>query len=218
MRLSYSFCSGFTAIILFFTPASSVAQLFFRSEALSASVIDAETAEPISDAVVIAYWKLEKPRFFHGHDYKILERIETKTDRNGKFSLEAWGPKFVIPSWRMSGDSPYVYILKSGYKLEIISNYSTAFGGFACPGSQFAETTRGIPTHVNSLIVASWNACRIKLERPTEMPDEYAMRLSLIRSTLCDREEGTQCGKDLVEYFEAEKQRFFSSGAKRIYW
>ena len=220
MRLPHILSSALAAIILAFTSAPSMAQLFFRSAALSASVIDAETGEPVSGAVVIAYWKLEKPRFFHGHDYKILERIETITDRNGRFSMGEWGPKFAVPLWQMGGSSPYVFILKSGFKFEVVRNYTSAMGGFTCPGSQIAETTRGIPTHTNSRIVASWNGCQITLHRPTEPLEEYAITLSVLRENLCDpeREEGAQCGNALIEYFAAEKRRLLSLGAKRVSW
>ncbi|NDP48954.1 MAG: hypothetical protein GZ085_11335 [Sulfuriferula multivorans] len=218
MRLPYIFISGLAAFALLVPSGTSFAQIFFKSSALSASVIDADTSEPVSGAVVVALWNLEKPRFLHGHDYEVLKKIETLTDQSGRFSLEAWGPKFVWPSWRMDGGSPYVYILKSGYQFEIIGNYSDDFARLGCPGSQFAKMTRGIPTHTNSLVVVSGNTCQIILKRPTEAPEEYASRLSMIRRDLCDSRDEAQCGNALIEYFAAEKQRLLKLGAKRADW
>ena len=131
--------------------------------------------------------------------------------------MAAWGPSFVWPSWDMSGSSPYVIILKSGYKFEIASNYSNAFGGFTCPDSQFAEMTRGIPEHMNSLIVTSWNSCQIKLQRQTESPKNYASRLSSLRYTICG-EGREQCGNAVKEYFTAERLRLIGLGVKPFYF
>ena len=175
----------------------STARFYYKSDTLSASVIDAKTGEPVSGAVVVAFWKLQKGRFFHGHDYWVLQRIETVTDQRGRFSLEPWGPRFVRPAWRMSRDSPYVYVLKTGYKFEIASN-----------------------NYTNSLVDVQWNSRQIKLQEPAESPDNYAISLSSIRSSLCDpyRNEGAECGSALVEYFAAEKRRLFAVGVKHAYW
>lgn len=191
-----------------------MAQLFHSSEKLSATVTELGTGKSVKGAVVVVYWQLKKGKL-HGHDYEVLHKVETTTDDHGGFYIEAWGPKYVGLSWSMGGDSPYVYILKSGYKFEIIANYTNAFGGFLCAGSKRAEVSR--VTHVRSRIVASWNGCPIPLTQPTERPDIYAMRLSSIRSDLCDNGVTTKCSEPIQRYFNEERRRLLELGAKHYY-
>ena len=221
MRTEQVFIKALTTLLFWLPACEALAQGFFSSPDLSAKVTDIKTGEPITDAVVVTFWKMQKlttPAF--GHHHEILQRIDTVTDGRGTFRLKAWGPKAADRSWRMGIDSPYAYVLKSGYKFEIISNYSDGFGGFACPGSLLAEITIGpdVPTHKHSVIVASWNACEIKLKRPLEDPEQYADRLSWIRRDLCESKEGSQCSEALSKYFSSEKQRLSALGAKRVLW
>ena len=81
MRLPYTF--GFAAFVLLLFSGCSNTHIFFKSDPLSASVIDAETGQSVSGAAIVAIWELEKPRFFHGHDNKILRKDETETDQSG---------------------------------------------------------------------------------------------------------------------------------------
>src|SRR5262245_40439 len=130
-------------VVLGLAPRSSTAQLFFASDELSATVTESGSGKPIAGAVVIVYWRLERGKL-HGHDDEVLHKAETVADSQGVFHIEAWGPKYGGLLWSMGGDSPHAYFLKSGYKLEMVRNYTNAFGGFQCPNSKYAEVSRGI--------------------------------------------------------------------------
>jgi hypothetical protein len=208
-------CLALVVLSWLLVPSPSVAQLFFRSDPLSATVVESGSLRPIAGAVVVVYWQLIKPKVFHGDDYEVLHRAETVTDRDGKFQIAAWGPKYGGLFWSMEGNSPYAYVLKSGYKFEIVSNFGNAFGGFSCPGSKFAEISGW--THSRSTIVASWNGCPIPLTKPTESPDNYASRLHSMLSDLCGRRTETECSEPVQRYFNEERSRLLKLGAKH-YW
>lgn len=203
-------------IVLLFVPCSSMAQFFHSSDKLSATVTGRGSDKPLRGAVVVVVWKLAKG-MLHGNDYQVLHKVETVTDEHGAFHIEPWGPKYVGLFWNMGGSSPYAYILKSGYKIGYVSNYSNAFGGFRCPNSKFAEVSRGIPTHTDSTIVASWNGCKITLMQSTQSPDKDAMWLSSTRMNLCSEGHAIQCSQPLRRYFDEERRRLLELGAKNYY-
>lgn len=192
MRLHPALGAGLSAIVLAYGWGC-----YYKSDGVSASVVDAETGVPVRDASVVAIWMLEKPAF-HGHDYRALQRVETVTDSNGRFSIEPWSRWVIWPFWEEGHTSPYVYVLRAGYKFEIAQNSGM--------NSSFAYVR--------------WSSSQIKLRAPDESPENYAIRLSTIRSALCDpyRDEGAKCSNALIEYFEAEKRRLITVGAKRAYW
>ena len=212
MRLRAQLAAVFVALGL--APSPVTAQLFLSSDELSATVTEWGAGEPIPDVAVIVYWKLQRGKI-HGTDYEVLHRAETTTDSKGVFRIEAWGPKYGGLFWRMSGDSPYAFLLKVGYKFEVVSNFSWAFGGFRCASSKIAEMSSGIPTHSRSKIVASWNGCPIRLSRPTETPDQYAERLAWVRRELCGDGKAMECSEPLKRYFDQERRRLLALGAKR---
>jgi len=210
-------CLATALLMLLLAPCPSLAQVFFSGEKLSATVTESGSGKPIEGAVVVVYWQLEQGKL-HGHDYQVLHKAETVTDGQGNFYIEAWGPKYGGLFWSMGGASPYAYVLKGGYKFEVVSNYSVAVGGFRCPGSKLAEVSRGIPTHTRSTIVASWNGCQIPLTQPTESPDNYAIRLASIKRELCDDGTAVQCDEPLQRYFDEERRRLLKVGAKHDYF
>lgn len=189
----------------------------FRSAGLSAVIVDAETGKPVPDATVVAAWSLDQPGPGHGRAQRVIQRIEARTDRDGAFLLPAWGPRFSLPIWRMAGSSPSLHVLKSGYPVGTLYNYSSAFGGFKCDGSRLAQVSSGIPTHVSADIVASWSGCRIPLQRATEPPDLAANRLGLMRSALCGA-AADACGQAVRDFFDAERDRLRTLGATTFAW
>ncbi|MEO7710502.1 MAG: Ig-like domain-containing protein [Caldimonas sp.] len=189
----------------------------FRSAALSATVLDAETGNPLPDVTVIASWSLGQQGLGHGRIHNAIQRIEGRTDQDGVFSLPAWGPRFSASWWRMDGTSPSLFLLKPGYRVDEVNNYSSAFGGFKCDASDIAQMSSGIPTHVSAAIVASWSGCRIPLQRPTESADKVAERLAIVRRWVCEPDPGP-CERAVGEFFDAERQRLRSLGVKEFHW
>lgn len=193
--------------------APSQAQFFFSSDELTATVVDG-SGKPVADALVVVTWKLEKGRF-HGYDYKMLHEAEVVTDTQGVFRVPAWGSKYGGLFWSLGGSSPHAYVLKSGYKIEVVSNYTSSFGGFLCPGSKTAEISyAGNPTHSSSKVVASWSGCPIRISPPDTAPDDYAMHLSVMRMQMCGAGSTSACSEAVRHFFDEERRRLVSLGAK----
>ena len=75
-------------------------------------VIDAETREPIEDAVVMGYWEMDYfPILFLGGPSYFYDAREAVTDQNGNFTLPGLGP------WLYMGNltGPYMHVYKKGY-------------------------------------------------------------------------------------------------------
>lgn len=188
--------------------------VFWSSDEISGYIVDAETGRQIEAAIVVAKWKLDRPRLFHGTDDKELMVEETMTDSSGRFVLLGWGPRYGGITWNMSGGSPYGYILKEGYLPEVIANYSRAFGGYPPPpDGKFAEITKGIPHHAKSPIVASWNGAYIKLKSVTDLKN-YAWRLSLLGNEfyLCCQGIDWKKMPHAVAFIDHERKRLRSLG------
>jgi len=207
------------ALALGLLSAPARAQFFFSSDELSATVVDAD-GKPVAGVLVVVTWKLEKGKL-HGYDYKMLHEAEVVTDAQGVFRVPAWGSKYAGLFWSLGGSSPQAYLLKSGYKVEVLSNYTSSFGGFLCPGSKTAEMSYvGNPTHSSSRVVASWNRCPVRLSPPDAPPDEYAMRLSMTRMVMCGAGSTSACSEPVRHFFDEERRRLISLGAKsyRLPW
>lgn len=82
----------------------------YSAEAISATVIDAETRQPLEGVIVVAHWQL----FYSTVGGRVpggqLEVLETVTDQDGKFSFPAWGPKKVPKYQPQEGDSWLAHI------------------------------------------------------------------------------------------------------------
>lgn len=200
-------------------PLPAQAQLFFSSDELSATVVD-ENARPVAGALVVVKWQLEKGRL-HGYDHKMLHEAEVVTDTQGVFRVAAWGSKYAGLFWSLGGSSPYAYVLKNGYKVEVLRNYTGSFGGFLCPGSKTAEMSyTGNPSHKNSKVVASWNGCPIRISPADGPTDAYVMQVSMTRSLMCGAGSTSQCSEAVRRFFDEERRRLVSLGAKshQLYW
>ena len=201
------------ALALGFVSAPSQAQFFFSSDELSATVVDG-SGKPVPGALVVVTWKLEQGKL-HGYNYKTLHEAEVVTDTQGVFRVPAWGSKYAGLFWNLGGSSPQAHVLKSGYTVEVVRNYTSSFGGFLCPGSKTAEMSyTGNPTHSSSRVVASWNGCPIRLSAPEGRPDDYAMRLSATQMIMCGAGSTWACSEGVKRFFGEERQRLLSLGAK----
>ncbi len=66
---------------------------FYWAESIHGRVVDADTGEPIEEAVVVADWKLYGGGMGHGGHRNSLLVEETLSDTNGEFRFGKWGPK-----------------------------------------------------------------------------------------------------------------------------
>ena len=90
----------------------------YSSREFSGFVKDRNTGAPIPGAVVVAMWKVSRPKFLHGTASRILHVTEAVTDQHGKYTLPAWGPKSRPAFWKLDVYDTSALIFKPGYKLE----------------------------------------------------------------------------------------------------
>lgn len=95
----------------------------YSAEPITATVVDAETWEPLEGVNVVAEWQLHDPNW---HGAGSLEVVEAVTDKNGEFYIPGWGPK-AVPSHlpygtRLGNDDPGLSFFKSGYRIRGLSN------------------------------------------------------------------------------------------------
>lgn len=112
----------------------------YSAESIRAWVVDAETKQPLEGVVVVAHWQL----FYStvggrvpGGQLMVLESI---TDRDGKYTFPAWGPKkvpqykpqkgdiwiahipFFVPDSYLDNRDPQLLLFKSGYEYQRLAN------------------------------------------------------------------------------------------------
>ena len=153
-------------VIVGIGPAVSTgAPLLYSGKEIRASVVDAETGQPVDGAVVVAVWQLtpvsgEGPRLHVG---------EVVTDRGGAFFMPGWGPIARPPLTEAQSDFPYLIVFKHGYVPVKLRN---------APKSDFARIRSLPPTPAKKAIYATgyegtpadsvqesvWNGMAIRIE------------------------------------------------------
>jgi hypothetical protein len=95
----------------------------YSAKPITATVVDAETGEPLEGVNVVAHWVMNDPAWRRAGDLELMEAV---TNKEGKFHIPGWGPKG-IPSdlprgTRLGNDDPGLILFKSGYKVDGLSN------------------------------------------------------------------------------------------------
>ena len=113
--------SALSSMVVIFLLAV-VPQVPARDKTFSGRVIDAETKEPIEGAVVVAYWKSERPSIL-GEDTRLEDVKETLTDKNGNWSIAGKKGRssppvpffiFIIATVRYTREPQFI-VFKPGY-------------------------------------------------------------------------------------------------------
>ena len=107
----------------------------YSAKPITATVVDAETGQPLEGVNVITRWMLEEKRT--GTGVGDLDLMEAVTDKNGKFLFHAWERKApptrttpvsdtltVRYETRLSSGSPEMIFFKGGYKPARMGNYN----------------------------------------------------------------------------------------------
>src|SRR5258706_11496207 len=128
--------------------ACAAVPLTYSADSLEARVVDAETKQPISGAVVVATWVLVGGE--HPGRTEALVVKEAITDADGKFQFPAWGPVLRPESGVLDVLDPEMVIVKAGYLLGVANNY-----GDGSPGKRLNLQVR------NSI----WNKKDIEVKR-----------------------------------------------------
>lgn len=175
-------------------PACSGSPQYYSAEAIEARVVDAETKQPLEGVVVVAHWQL----FYStvggrvpGDQLMVLEAV---TDKDGKFTFPAWGPKkvpkykpqkgdvwiahipFLVPDSYLDERDPQLLLFKPGYEYRGIQN-------------SLRSTTDPSP-----LRRSEWNGKTIEMKRFVDRPlsigphkyetSAYADHLSFLSTSL----------------------------------
>lgn len=85
---------------------------------IKGTVIDAETKKPIEGVVVVALWKINwrgRPGiYYEGGTAKVIHAEEAVTDKDGKYTIPAWGPIKRPKEWAFEGADPSIEFLSLG--------------------------------------------------------------------------------------------------------
>ncbi len=96
----------------------------YSAEATTAKVVDADTKKPIAGVIVTANWQLEQGTVGGNVPVGQIMVMEAVTDKDGKFTFPAWGPK-----WTFKGhlviDDPQLLLFKGGYEYRGLQNEVT---------------------------------------------------------------------------------------------
>ena len=136
----------------------------YTAEPIAARIVDADTGAPVEGVNVVAAWQA-KGGLEGGNIMGYVTVMEDVTNANGEFSFPGWGPK----KWRngaIRDGAPLLILLKPTYEVRFL--WETKYG------VEFA------PERMTS----SLNGKSIALRRFQRSEDEYAQRLTGIRTVL----------------------------------
>jgi hypothetical protein len=132
----------------------------YFADPITATVVDAETKQPLEGVVVAAHWEM-KGGIERGNVSGEVMVMEAATDSAGTFHFSAWGPvKVHVGFWsnaNLTNDTPEMILFKSGYKIGIKANTTTA------------ENIYGVGPHLSS----DWNGKIIEMKKFVGALDQY---------------------------------------------
>lgn len=136
----------------------------YSAEAITATVIDAETKKPMEGVIVTANWQL-LGGMEGNYPVGQQEVLETVTDANGRFHFPAWGPK-KRPKGYLREDDPQLLLFKPGYEYKRLAN--------------------AVSSKINHDPVrrSVWNGKVIELKRFKGTGEGYAEHLGFLNSSL----------------------------------
>lgn len=92
------------------------------SGAIEGRVLDADSGEPVANAVVAASWRLVGSINAAPLDY--IEVLESSAGADGTFKVPSWGPRV---RWRGSlwPNDPTLWIVRAGYEPQVLRGAAT---------------------------------------------------------------------------------------------
>jgi hypothetical protein len=138
----------------------------YRAEPLAATVVDAESGEPLEGVIVVAHWEVANP---YGAAVAQVMVMETTTDKQGTFAFPAWGPKrpdislaplAVAPSsGRLKYKDPELLLFKRDYMpltLQNPSDFPPGYGKGAVRHSYWNRKTIKLRPSAGDLKAYAW--------------------------------------------------------------
>lgn len=107
--------------LLVVQPACSASPLYYAAEAIEARVVDADTKQPLEGVIVTANWQLFHSTVGGRVPGKQLMVMEAVTDKDGKFTFPAWGPKLALWGYLDNRD-PQLLLFKPGHEYRGLQN------------------------------------------------------------------------------------------------
>lgn len=112
LMLAFAVCLAWILFYFVILPKTSI---YYRSPEVSAVIVDAYSGQPIEGARVQVNWGALRPRGWHGSDSMDIHTADATTDKDGHFTIPAWGPIAVAREWRCYEFDPTVSFSKPGY-------------------------------------------------------------------------------------------------------
>ncbi|MGD8642133.1 MAG: hypothetical protein PVG89_15960, partial [Gammaproteobacteria bacterium] len=121
--LSYKFANVLVVFLVSITATGCASMVLgFSAEPITATVVDADTKQPLKDVIVVAHWQLVEGGFLDSSvpagELMVMEAV---TDAQGKFHFPEWGPKYKFMG-RMKNEDPELIIFKPGYEFKALAN------------------------------------------------------------------------------------------------
>lgn len=90
--------------------------LFYSAKEFSGKVVDADTGMPIEGVIVVAEWIPFHVGIGEGGHWSVMKVKETVTDKEGKYAVAGWGPKWRPSFQYLDYLDPQLSFFKKGYQ------------------------------------------------------------------------------------------------------
>ncbi len=130
----------------------------YAAKEIRGRVVDAVSGEPLAGATVVAQWELVReviPGVINKSYGDVLKTIEVVTDKDGRYTIPAWGPVARPAFFHLEHRDPAIEILLPGYYPRHVANRILA------------------SYNRDALRISRWDGEPIALRKFTGEPQEY---------------------------------------------
>jgi hypothetical protein len=157
----------------------------YSAKEIRASVVDAESGQPLERAVVVAVWQLE-PVSGQGPRLQVTEVV---TDSEGRFLIPGWGPKPRPPLTEFGNSSPFLVLFKSGYvPVRLVNSRKSDFARLRAlttlTAAQISYRAGWQGDPQEAVQESLWNGMAIRIEPFRGTPEEWFRSLDHISSAI----------------------------------
>jgi len=173
----------------------------YSAEAIQAKVVDAKTKKPLEGVIVTANWQLESGNVGGVIYVGQMMVMETVTDKDGKFTFPAWGPKPLKKGLLLNHD-PQLLLFKPGYRYLSLQN------------------TFEDKMYLKPVRRSEWDGKMIELKPFKGMMEEWANQLGFLITSLRFVEDDCNWKKTprIILALDGEKERLRKAGIIRTFY